>query len=654
MALNDLSLARSLTQLVEHLSAGLEQGRSAILDQMTPVTAELLQYWFKQEHEDGRIWNFHEGQKQAILNAIYAHEVLKISSLKDLYEKICPTSLIESAEAFTNQAKNNHPKYCLKMATGTGKTWVLQALLVWQLLNAHHCPESHRFTKNFLIVAPGLIVYERLIDAFRGKEIDGQREFIKSDLYQFRDLFIPENFRDVVFPFLQSSVCVKEEIGRKATAGGIIAITNKDALEVEEKEYENLENIAIHGHSIDPKRLVESILPLSPGNNDLSDLNRKYEKRGILQCCLSLPSLLVFNDEAHHIHETKRDGEVTEVEWQKSLNYISSQKKERFIQFDFSATPYVQIGCGKSAKRSYFPHIICNFDLKTAMSLGLVKSLILDKRKEIGAIPNAELGFKCDRDESGNPLLSDGQRIMLRAGLKKLQQLENDFSRIVPDKHPKMLVVCEDTEVTPLVGQFLRSEGLSSDEILTVDSKQKKEYLSREEWARVKERLFDLDRHSNPRVVISVLMLREGFDVSNLCVIVPLRATGEKILLEQTIGRGLRLMWRESEYDENKKENRALIRSGKEPTSLIDVLTIIEHPAFLQFYEELKDEGLDLCISEGESSGSGTGDLIPVRLKEGYEAFDFSIPFILRDKEEELSPISIDFNTVKSFDAVPF
>ncbi len=90
----------------------------------------------------------------------------------------------------------------------------------------------------------------------------------------------------------------------------------------------------------------------------------------------------------------------------------------------------------------------------------------MTKEKRFGAIPNTELNFKCDRDEAGNPILSDGQRVMLRAGLKKLQHLENDFSRIDSDKHPKMLVVCEDTEVTPLVEQFMLTEGLSPDEIL--------------------------------------------------------------------------------------------------------------------------------------------------------------------------------------------
>ena len=58
---------------------------------------------------------------------------------------------------------------------------------------------------------------------------------------------------------------------------------------------------------------------------------------------------------------------------------------------------------------------------------------------------------------------------------------------------------------------------------------------------------------NHPKVIVSVLMLREGFDVNNICVIVPLRSTQSAILLEQTVGRGLRLMWREPEYSEEKK-----------------------------------------------------------------------------------------------------
>ncbi len=78
--------------------------------------------------------------KQAILNAIVAHEVLGADheqwSLLDLYLAAAPDALLTGTRLNEVSAdKHGHPKYCLKMATGTGKTWVLQALIIWQLLN---------------------------------------------------------------------------------------------------------------------------------------------------------------------------------------------------------------------------------------------------------------------------------------------------------------------------------------------------------------------------------------------------------------------------------------------------------------------------------------------------------------------------------------
>ena len=653
-SINDLTLARKLTARVAEACNGLEAGAAAILDQVSPTTAELLKWWFQEDFRDTRDFNFHEGQRAGILNVIYAHEVLGITTLKGLYQEIAPEVIIASAQAaqIISSGKNDYPKYCLKMATGTGKTWVLQALMVWQILNANRTPESPRYTRNFLIVAPGLIVYDRLRDAFEGKERDGKRDFATSDLASYQELFVPPAYRDEIFRFVQGTVCPKDEIGRKVTAGGVIAISNWHILTDEAEPEEGEEDIAAPGVRADPAAVVKSLLPLTPGTsqgNDLNVLNRRYERGSILNYLRELPSLMVFNDEAHHIHEFKREGEVSEVEWQKSLTAIAEPKAGRFFQLDFSATPYNQVGGGKNARKVFFPHIVVDFDLKTAMKQGLVKSLVLDKRSEIGALSDEELEFKAYRDEDGNPQLSDGQRIMLRAGLTKLRKLEADFAKIDPARHPKMLVVCEDTTVTPLVSDFLRMEGLNDDEVLRVDSNKKGE-LKPDEWKVLRERLFDVDRHANPRVIISVLMLREGFDVNNICVIVPLRASSAGILLEQTIGRGLRLMWRGADYDDIKRENRALIRGGKTPASMIDILSIVEHPAFLAFYEELMSEGLVGEMDEDDDANtSSTGDLISVGLRPDYEEYDFAIPFILREKEEEIETRAIEIEKLEPF-----
>ncbi|MFK2877052.1 DEAD/DEAH box helicase family protein [Rhodanobacter hydrolyticus] len=653
---DQLALARALTQRVQLLCLGLEHGEAEILELVTPTTAELLGWWFSADACQSRAFNFHAGQRQAILNTIVAHEVLDSPNLADLYRQVCADELLKDGRLLeVEQGKHAHPKYCLKMATGTGKTWVLQALLVWQMLNRSAGLavgiDDPRFTRHFLIVAPGLIVYERLLDAFLGKEgADGQRRFETSDVAVCRELFVPPGYREQVEQFVRGNVCTKQEIGLKATGGGMIAITNWHLLVDAEAEEEQQEaedaSLATPGMVADAAAVAYDLLPLTPGRatgNSLDVLDRRWARGNVLAYLAGIPRLMVFNDEAHHIHELKREGEADEVEWQKSLSRIAAGKGRHFVQVDFSATPYNDVGGGKKKRKLYFPHIVVDFDLKDAMRAGLVKSLVLDKRKEIGALP---LEFKAERDENGNATLSEGQRVMLRAGLHKLRKLEADFAKLDPVRKPKMLVVCEDTKVSPLVSDFLRDQGLEESDVLTVDSG-KKEDIGEKEWARVRQQLFDVDRRAQPRVIVSVLMLREGFDVNNICVIVPLRSSQAQILLEQTIGRGLRLMWREPEYIDSKRENRERINRGEEPDSLIDILSIVEHPAFQSFYDE--QLGKELVGEIRDDLESNIGDQILVELRPDYQKYDFAIPFILREAEETLEHMPIDIADLQPF-----
>lgn len=648
--MSELSLAKRLTEQVNATCVGLKDGVADLLQMVTPTTARLLKYWFQCDFCEVRGFNFHAGQKQAIMNMIYAHEVLGATSLKALYEAIVPDDLLAGGRlGEISQPKHGHPKYCLKMATGTGKTWVLQALMVWQLLNKAENPQDARFTRHFLIVAPGLIVYDRLLDAFCGKLKDGVRDFATSDVAQYAELFIPENQRDSIFGFIRNNVCDKDNIGLKATGNGMLAITNWHLLAEADEATED-EVLTAPGADIDPVTVLNSLFPVMPGKsagNSLEALDRRYARGSVLDHLAELPELMVFNDEAHHIHELKKEGESTEVEWQKSLLKIAEAKGSRFVQVDFSATPYNDVGTGKSKRKVYFPHIVVDFDLKTAMRAGLVKSLVLDKRKEIGALP---LEFKAEKDAEGNPMLAEGQRVMLRAGLGKLRKLEADFARIDPSRHPKMLVVCEDTTVSPLVVQFLQDEGLGADEVMAIDSGKKAE-LKPDEWTKVRERLFDVDRHASPRVIVSVLMLREGFDVNNICVIVPLRSSQAQILLEQTIGRGLRLMWRDSEFADIKRESRERINQKLEPTNLLDILSIVEHPAFQSFYDELMQEGLAGTTSEDNSNSAG--DLMSVGLVENFAEFDFAIPFILQEQDEGFGHKALEAGKLPAFNDLP-
>ena len=627
-----LDFAKQLSNIVN-----LEWENGSFITKVTPVTQDLLRFWFGDAFCSTRYINFHKGQKQAILNAIYCHEVLKADSILSMYQQASQDLLTPDFFNYIANDKFQHPKYCIKMATGTGKTFVLNALLIWQYLNEKfkEVESEVKFTKNFLLVAPGLIVYERLLDAFLGKEQeDGTRDFSTSDIKRNENLFIPERYRQTLFSFIQNNVVRKEEIGKKVTGEGLIAITNWHLLSGADDEIEETEVSPLK----DPSGVIKDLLPITPGTtagHDLNTLDNRYLKGGELEYLQALDSICVFNDEAHHIHENKQNGIISEVEWQKSLNFISENKGRNFIQVDFSATPYDVTGSGQKRTKHYFPHIIVDFALKEAIRGGLVKTIAIDKRKELASLENEELNFKAVRDGKNVIDLSDGQRLMLRAGLAKLRLLEEEFTKEAENKYPKMLIICEDTKVSPLVCEFLKSEGLTDDDIMQIDS-DKKGSIKETEWKEVKQRLFNVDKHSTPKVIVSVLMLREGFDVSNVCVIVPLRSSQAPILLEQVIGRGLRLMWREKDYQEIKAENRYKMFVEKQsPSNYLDILSIIEHPAFIQFYDDLES---DTVVTEKEMPPKENvlGDIITVGLKDGYENYDFYIPSIISDKEEIL------------------
>ena len=226
-----LELAKRLSEVVNEAWASGE-----LLEQVTPTTAELLRFWFSEEYCSLRSRNFHAGQRQAILNIIYLHEVLDARNVMEYYERVTPDLMPTLDLGTLAGPKYQIPKYAVKMATGTGKTWVMHALLLWQMLNARREDiKSGCFTKNFLIVAPGLIVYDRLLDAFCGRMARGKegRNFETNDFYLNQEVFIPPHYRQEVFSFIQNNVVTKEEgIGRKTTGDGLIALTNRSVFTV--------------------------------------------------------------------------------------------------------------------------------------------------------------------------------------------------------------------------------------------------------------------------------------------------------------------------------------------------------------------------------------------------------------------------------------
>jgi len=638
-----LKLAKKIS---EEVNALWESGD--FMQKVSPVTKELLNFWdpdgvFANERE----FNFHEGQWQAILNTIYIHEILKLKSVREIYLSIYPELLQQMDLLDLKRDKYEHPKYCIKMATGTGKTWVLDILLIWQYLNSkHEESESGEYSRNFLLIAPGIIVYERLLDAFLGKrKEDGNRDFEQSDFRRFEKLFIPPAYSEEIFGFIQGCVTQKEEIGKKVTGDGLIAVTNWHLL-VEDEEFVDTDS------PLDsPDITVKELLPITPGTSQghsLEELDNQYLRGKELEFLANLPDLVVFNDEAHHLGEMKKSDEVVEKKWQEALDKISEKKNYRFIQVDFSATPYIVTGSGQSRVQNHFPHIIANFDLVDAIKKGLVKTVAIDKRKEFGSIPLEDLEFKAEREGRQVTSLSDGQKLMLRAGIKKLNILEEEFTKLDSAKYPKMLIVCEDTKVVPLVMEFLKQEGYSDDELIEIHSNKKGD-VNEVEWKAIKQRLFDIDRHEKPKVIVSVLMLREGFDVNNICVIVPLRSASSYVLLEQLIGRGLRLMWRGPEYDDARKENREkLLVKKEEPNNYIDILSVVEHPNFIEYYKRVL-AGMVGVVTQEPDKDRIVGDLVKVGLKSNYKDYDLFWIIILQEQEKELLTPELSVEKLEPF-----
>ena len=157
-----------------------------------------------------------------------------------------------------------------------------------------------------------------------------------------------------------------------------------------------------------------------------------------------------------------------------------------------------------------------------------------------------------------------------------------------------------------------------------------------------------IDDDAGPvRVVISVLALREGFDKTNICVICALRASEADILLEQIVGRGLRLMFPNYKVDSTiwsaKQQAVEALKRREKPLCTLDFLYIVEHPRFETFYEALRKAGY--LIGEGDSSDQdSTGDLLAVEAEvHRVQKYDIAWPSAVHEagKLPDLSVIDV-------------
>jgi type III restriction enzyme len=150
----------------------------------TETTHRLLSHWFLSDHRlpTGARFAYHPAQRDAIEALIYVWEAEKVRTRVALLERYA-----QDLKDVPLPAADPFSRYCIKMATGSGKTKVMALAVVWQFMNAQReaDPVAREYARTFLVLAPNVIVFDRLSTDFRGGHIFRADPMIPRDLEIF-------------------------------------------------------------------------------------------------------------------------------------------------------------------------------------------------------------------------------------------------------------------------------------------------------------------------------------------------------------------------------------------------------------------------------------------------------------------------------------
>lgn len=260
----------------------------------------------------------------------------------------------------------------------------------------------------------------------------------------------------------------------------------------------------------------------------------------------SLPDLVLLMDESHRYRASAGVKAINE------LNPI--------FGLELTATPYVE-GKGKSGKPVQFKNVVVDYPLARAMDDGFVKepAVVTQRNFDASQYKTAE-----EKQQLENIKLTDGIRLHEATKVELLTYAHENDERIIK---PFMLVIARDTTHAKDLKETLETifDGKYLNKVIQVDSSSKEEETV--------QALLNVESSEEPtEIVIHVNMLKEGWDVTNLYTIVPLRAANARTLIEQSIGRGLRLPYGR--------------RTGVEA---VDRLSIVAHDKFQEIVAAAND-----------------------------------------------------------------
>jgi len=246
----------------------------------------------------------------------------------------------------------------------------------------------------------------------------------------------------------------------------------------------------------------------------------------MLERVKSLKDLVVLNDEAHHVHDE-------DLAWSQSLLAIHrALPKGLALWLDFSATPKDQNGM-------YFPWTVCDYPLAQAVEDRIVKAPLIVTKEDDPKQP------KQDPEGVTKDNIGEKYGYWLRAAVQRWKEHYEVYKQL--GTRPVLFIMAEKNVYADTIGEYLwktKEFGLKESEVLVIHTDAAGE-ITKKDLDKAREAARDIDKaESKVKAIVSVMMLREGWDVRNVTVVLGLRPFTAKaeILPEQVIGRGLRLM----------------------------------------------------------------------------------------------------------------
>jgi len=542
------------------------------------TSKSLLNWWFNTSHllslpsPSGRgaggeglaEFQYFFAQREALETIIYLYDVVGVQDKYDLMR------FDSSGVVSTGMFDETWRRFVVKMATGSGKTKVLSLAIAWSFYHKLYEPQSD-LARNFLVIAPNIIVLDRIYKDFQGLRIF------------FDDPVIPDNGvdgHDWRNDF-QLTLHRQDEVHITRPTGNIF-LTNIHRVYA--------------GDDIPPSPADEDLRDYFLGKKPTGATNDSKVDLGMI--VRDIDELMVLNDEAHHIHDPR-------MAWFKSIQDIHNRLKQKgaalSLQVDVTATP-------KHNNGAIFVQTISDYPLVEAISQNVVKHPVL---------PDGPSRAKLVERQSAR--YTEKYADYIHLGVIEWRKAYAEHEKM--GKKAILFVMTDDTKNCDDVAEYLEGNYPDlKDAVLVIHTKNNGEISestsgkSKEELDWLRQQANTIDSLDSPyKAIISVMVLKEGWDVRNVTTIVGLRAytSQANILPEQTLGRGLRKMY---------------------PGGIEEYVSVVGTAAFMDFVDSIQAEGV---VLERKPMGEGTPAKTPLvveidkeNVKKDIDALDIEIPIL--------------------------